>query len=125
MLTERLRGHGKWRGDCLQQSARPARRLGGAGAVCQRTQFANYDFAVQENREYTRRIGGQVFPFTDYVLRGISTSRSPRRTRWWSGFAWCRTRPGAHDSLLLRVEDEFAFAEDFLNVVKDDSASLT
>ncbi len=26
---------------------------------------------------------------------------------------------GGHDSLLLRMEDEFGFAEDFLNVVKD------
>src|SRR5215471_1902328 len=36
-------------------------------------EFADYDFSVQEIREYNRRIGGQEFRFTDYVLRGVNT----------------------------------------------------
>src|SRR5437016_5057483 len=34
--------------------------------------LANYDFTVQEIREYTRRIREQDFRFTDYVLRGVN-----------------------------------------------------
>ncbi len=35
-------------------------------------EFANYDFSVQEIREYNRQIGSQEFRFTDYVLRGVN-----------------------------------------------------
>src|ERR1043166_1563469 len=36
-------------------------------------EFENFDFSVQEVREYTRRIGNEEFRFSDYVLRGVST----------------------------------------------------
>ena len=36
-------------------------------------EFAAYDFSVQEIREYTRRLSGQDFTFTDYMLRGVNT----------------------------------------------------
>jgi hypothetical protein len=84
-------------------------------------EFANYDFTVQEIREYNRTISGQTFRFTDYVLRGTNTKSfnvnqaMPVRLRTVPNSA------GGHDSLLLGLYDEFAFAEDFLNVVKDDS----
>ena len=35
-------------------------------------EFADYNFTVQEIREYTRHIQGQEFRFTDYVLRGVN-----------------------------------------------------
>ena len=39
-------------------------------------EFSGYDFAVQEIREYNRRIGGQDFRFADYGLRGVNTMLS-------------------------------------------------
>jgi hypothetical protein len=81
--------------------------------------FANYNFTAQEIREYNRRIGGQEFRFTDYVLRGVSTSSFDAADAMTARIRVVPNSAGAHDSLLLRLEDEFAFAEDFLGVVKD------
>ncbi len=83
--------------------------------------FANYDFSIQEIREYNRRIGGQEFRFTDYVLRGVSTKSFSAEDTLVARVRAVPNPAGAHDDLLLCLEDEFAFAEDFLNVVKDDT----
>jgi hypothetical protein len=81
--------------------------------------FANFSFTVQEIREYNRRLGGQDFRFTDYVLRGTSTRSFDAADAMNARLRVVPNLAGAHDSLLLRLEDEFAFAEDFLGVVKD------
>jgi hypothetical protein len=124
MLTERLRGHGNGTGIAFDNPLEL--RVGSAVNVpfANGPQFANYDFAVQEIREYTRRIGGQVFPFTDYVLRGVNTKAVTAEDVLTVRVRVVPNAAGAHDSLLLRVEDEFAFAEDFLNVVKDESGNF-
>jgi hypothetical protein len=96
-------------------------RVGGA----QRVAFANgpefegFDFAVQEIREYTRRIGSQEFRFSDYVLRGVNTKSFEAKDTLTARIRVVPNQAGANDSLLLRVYDEFAFSEDFLEVVKD------
>lgn len=82
-------------------------------------EFTNYDFSVKEIRQYLRLIGGQEFVFTDYVLGATN-----RKTFDPSDEKTLRLRvvpnaAGANDSLLLNLYDEFAFAEDFLSVVKD------
>jgi hypothetical protein len=82
-------------------------------------EFANHDFTVQEIREYARRIGEQEFRFTDYVLRGLSTKSFDADQTITLRLRVVPNQAGGHDSLLLRIEDEFAFAEDFLGVVKD------
>ena len=82
-------------------------------------EFADLDFAVQEIREYTRRIGGQEFRFTDYVLRGVNEKSFAAEDAVTARLRVVPNQAGAHDSLLLRVYDEFAFAEDFLGVLKD------
>jgi hypothetical protein len=82
-------------------------------------EFNNYDFAVQEIREYNRRIGGQEFRFTDYVLRGTNTKSFDAGDVMAARLRAVPNQAGAHDSLLLRLEDEFEFSEDFLGVVKD------
>jgi hypothetical protein len=84
-------------------------------------EFPDYDFAVQEIREYTRHISGQDFRFTDYIIRGVN-----KKTFDAGDVKNCKLRvvpnnAGAHDSLLLQLYDEFEFAEDFLGVVKDDT----
>src|SRR5439155_16518516 len=84
-------------------------------------ELADYNFTVQEIREYTRRIGRQDFCFTDYVLRGVNTKSLDSDQALTARLRVVPNQAGAHDSLLLRLYDEFAFAEDFLGVVKDSS----
>ena len=82
-------------------------------------EFAGFDFSVQEIREYNRRIGGEEFRFTDYALRGVSQETFDPTNAMRLRLRVVPNQAGAHDSLLLRLYDEFEFAEDFLNVVKD------
>jgi hypothetical protein len=120
MLTERLhKGSGNGAGIPF---ANPLDLRVGSGvtvAYANGPEFTNYDFSAQEIREYTRSIGGQEFRFTDYVLRGVNKKSFdaddvlPARLRAVPNSA------GGHDSLLLRLYDEFGFAEDFLGVLKD------
>jgi hypothetical protein len=84
-------------------------------------EFANYDFTVQEIREYNRQIAGQEFPFTDYVLRGVNAKSFDASDVLTVRVRAVPNQAGGHDALLLRLYDEFAFAEDFLGVVKDDT----
>jgi hypothetical protein len=119
MLCERVRGGGNGTGVAF---ANPLDlRVGSAMPVAYSNgpQFANYNFTVQEIREYTRRIGGQVYPFTDYVLRGVNTKSLDADDTLAARVRAVPNQVGAHDSLLLRVYDEFEFSEDFLAVVKD------
>lgn len=83
--------------------------------------FQGYDFGVREIREYARSIGAQEFRFTDYVLRGISTGSFDADDALIARLRVAPNAAGGHDSLLLRVYDEFEFAEDFLSVVKDET----
>jgi len=82
-------------------------------------EFAKYDFSVQEVREYNRQIGSQEFRFTDYVLRGVNTKSFDANDVLTIRVRAMPNQAGGHDVLLLRPYDEFAFAEDFLNVLKD------
>jgi hypothetical protein len=82
-------------------------------------EFADFDFAADEIREYTRRIGEEEFRFTDYVLRGTNSKSFDPGDALTLRLRVLPNQAGGHDSLLLRLEDEFAFAEDFLGVVKD------
>src|SRR6266478_8651898 len=73
MLTERLH-KGSSNGAGISFANPLDLRVGSAVAVAYANgpEFADYDFTVQEIREYARSIGGQEFPFTDYVLRGVN-----------------------------------------------------
>src|SRR5215471_11555527 len=82
-------------------------------------EFADYDFSVQEIREYTRTISGQEFRFTDYVLRGVNKKSFDADDVVTARLRVVPNLAGGHDSLLLRVYDEFGFAEDFLGVLRD------
>ena len=81
--------------------------------------FAGYDFSVSEIREYNRRISGQEYRFVDYVLRGMNNKSFDAADAINAKLRAVPNLAGAHDALLLRLEDEFAFAEDFLGVVQD------
>jgi hypothetical protein len=88
-------------------------------------EFADFDFTIQEIREYTRHLGGQDFRFTDYVLRGVNKKTFDADKPLAARLRVVPNAAGAHDSLLLRLDDEFGFAEDFLGVLKDDTGLFT
>jgi hypothetical protein len=119
MLQERLHGSGNGAGIAF---ANPLDlRVGSAVSVAYANgpEFTDYNFTAQEIREYTRRIAGQEFRFTDYVLRGVNTKSPDADDTVAARLRVVPNQAGAHDALLLRLYDEFAFAEDFLGVVKD------
>lgn len=123
MLMERLHGTGTGNGAGIPFSNPLDQRVGSAVAVAfaNGPEYAGYDFTVQEIREYTRRIGEQAFAFTDYVLRGVNTKSFDADNTLIARLRVVPNQAGAHDSLLLRVYDEFGFAEDFLGVLKDNT----
>ena len=119
MLMERVRGSGNGAGIAF---ANPLDLRVGAPvpvAFANGPEFADFSFTVQEIREYTRRIQGQEFRFTDYVLRGINTKTPDADVIMPLRLRVVPNQAGANDTLLLRLYDEFEFAEDFLAVVKD------
>ena len=122
IFQERLHARGNGNGAAIPFANPLDLRIGSPlrMAYANGPELADYDFSVQEIREYLRRIDGQEFSFTDYVLRGVNTKSfdadqaMPARVRVVPNLA------GGRDALLLRLFDEFAFAEDFLNLLKDD-----
>lgn len=123
MLMERLHKSGNGNGAGISFFNPLELRIGSAVNVpySNGAELAGYDFTVSEIREYTRRIGGQEFRFTDYVLRGVNKKSFEAEDIRTVRIRTVPNKAGATDSLLLKVEDEFGFAEDFLNVVKDDT----
>jgi hypothetical protein len=119
MLLDRLHGGGNGAGIAF---ANPLDlHIGSPVAVAYSNgpEFADYSFTIQEIREYTRRIQGQEFRFTDYELRGVNTKSLDADGAITVRLRVVPNQAGAHDALLLRLYDEFEFAEDFLAVVKD------
>jgi hypothetical protein len=124
MLVERLHKSGNGAGipffNPLDSRVGAAQRI----AYSNGPEFENFDFSVQEIREYTRRIGTQEFRFSDYVLRGVSTKSFEAKDALTARIRVVPNQAGANDSLLLRVYDEFAFSEDFLGVVNDTTGAF-
>ena len=119
MLCERVRAPGNGAGIAFYNPL--DLRIGSPVRVAYSNgpEFADFDFTVQEIREFNRRIGTQEFHFTDYALRGISTKSFDAAQALVARLRAVPNQAGAYDTLLLRLEDEFAFSEDFLGVVKD------
>ena len=87
-------------------------------------EFANHEFSVRELREYHRQIGGQEFRFTDYLLRAVNTKSFDADDTFTARVRALPNQAGGHDALLLRLYDEFAFAQDFMEVLKDTTGIL-
>jgi hypothetical protein len=123
MLMDRVHGSGSGNGSGIPFYNPLDLRVGSALNIpySNGAEFANYDFQVKEIREYTRRIGEQDFRFTDYWLSGTNTKSFSAEDMLQARVRSVPNAAGAFDSLLLKLNDEFAFAEDFLEVVKDDS----
>src|SRR5438105_14014967 len=62
-------------------------------------EFADYDFTIQEIREYLRRIGGQEFSFTDYVLRGVNRKSFDADQSMTAPVRRLPNQAGGHDAL--------------------------
>ncbi|MDB6121612.1 MAG: hypothetical protein JWQ71_605 [Pedosphaera sp.] len=82
-------------------------------------EFGDYEFSVKEIREYVRRINSQEYGFTDYVLTGTNTKTFDANDAVTVHLRVVPNPQGTKDSVLLRLYDEFAFSQDFLDVVKD------
>jgi len=121
MLQDRVRAKSNGNGAALGFNNPLDLRIGSPMpmAFANGPEFADYDFSVQEIREYTRRMGEQTFSFTDYVLHGAHTKTFDADLAMTARVRVVPNAPGGHDSLLLSLWDEFAFAETFLAVVKD------
>jgi hypothetical protein len=119
MLCERVRGQSNGTGIAFDNPL--DLRVGSLVPVAfaNGPEFSGHDFTVREIREYHRQIAGQDFPFTDYVLRGADTRNFEAAGTINARLRVVPNPAGAHDTLLLRIYDEFAFSEDFLGVVKD------
>jgi hypothetical protein len=74
------------------------------------------DFALESIEEFTRTIEGQTFKFTDYLIRDRG---SPEVVRVRVNPADPNVSVVPHNVLILRLDDEFAFSDDFLAVVND------
>src|SRR5262245_4920628 len=75
MLLARVKGNGNGHRAAIEFRNPLDLRIASAVRVpfANGPEFANFDFSVQEIREYVRRIGGQEFGFADYVLGGVNT----------------------------------------------------
>ena len=123
MLLERVKGNGNGQGATVSFRNPLDLRVGSPVpiAFANGPEFADRDFTVQEIREYVRRIGGQEFGFADFVLRGVNTKTFDADQTMTARLRAVPNTAGGHDTLLLKLYDEFAFAEEFLAVLKDDT----
>jgi len=119
MFTERIRGGGNGAGIAFYNPLDLRVRSAVNVPFANGPELADYEFEVQEIREFNRRIGGQDYRFTDYVLRGVNKKTFDANDVIPARLRAVPNTAGAHDDLLLRLYDEFAFSEDFLAVVKD------
>lgn len=121
MLLERVHGNSNGQATPVKFHNPRDLRIGSpvAMAFANGPEYTDYNFTVQEIREYVRRIGGQEFGFTDYLLHGVNTKTFDADHGMTVRLRVVPNQAGGHDSLILRLFDEFAFTEDFLGVVKD------
>jgi hypothetical protein len=124
MLVERVKGNNSNGHSTTVSFHNPLDLRVGAAfpmAFANGPELENFDFTVQEIREYVRRIAGQEFQFTDYALRGLNKKTFDADQALMYRLRVMPNAAGGQEKLLLRLYDEFAFAEDFLAVVKDES----
>jgi len=81
--------------------------------------LADHSFTVREIHEYNRIIGGQDYVFVDYLLHGINQKTLDSADNLEIRVRAVPNTAGTHDDLILRIEDEFGFAEEFLAIVND------
>jgi hypothetical protein len=115
MLTARLQGPVEFR------YYNPLHARVGTSVMINEIDWKDDNFFIREIREYRRTIGGKEFVFADYVLLARPLGKDD---------IWVRLRllplaepdPAGgltHDALLLRLDDEMAYDEDFHKVVTD------
>src|SRR5258708_1687788 len=100
MLVERVKGNGNGHGATISFRNPLDLRVGSPVRVpfANGPEFADFDFTVQEIREYVRRIGGQEFGFADYVLRGVNKKTFDADQAMTARLRVVPNQAGAHDS---------------------------
>jgi hypothetical protein len=79
--------------------------------------YEGYDFSIAKIREYTRRLGGKNFTFTDYVLKG--TKNFDNETAIAVRLRVIPNESGINDVVLLRLYDDLPFDEGLKNIVEN------
>jgi hypothetical protein len=98
----------------------PLRARVGSPVTIDTVDLKEHNFFVKELRSYERRIGARHFDFIDYVLqaRGTKGDEITVRLRLVPVEG---AGPGglSHHALVLQLDDEFGYNEDFDQVVRD------
>src|SRR4051812_1186302 len=95
-------------------------RIGNAVTINE-VELRDLQFFLQEIREIKRQIGREQFLFADYVLRARPLGGEDVQVRLRLNPVGDPDRVAGltHQVLLLRLEDELAYSEDFHRVVND------
>jgi len=80
-------------------------------------QYKDYDFTIKEIREYTRKIAGKTFIFTDYVLEGMI--KFDAATSILVRLRVMPTESGTKDVILLRLYDDLPYDRGLESAVRD------
>lgn len=104
----------------------PLRAKVGSFVTIDEFDLKDLDFRVEEVREYRREVGSQEFLSVDYVLlaRPYGKDEVLRRLRLNPLDNPDRHGGLTHYALLLRLDDEMAYSEDFHTILKDDSGDF-
>jgi hypothetical protein len=120
MLTEKLFGPTEFK------FFNPLKARVGNAVTIDEVEWRDFNFFIREIREYKRSIGEQNFFFVDYVLlaRPLHGSDVVVRIRLNPVDDPDRYGGLTHHVLLLRLDDEFAYTEDFQKVLTDDTGKF-
>lgn len=104
----------------------PLRAKVGSAVTISELDLGEYNFFVREIREYRRKIGMKNFYSVDYVLlaRPLGQDDVHVRVRILPVDDPERAAGLSHHALLLRLDDELAYDEEFLAVVNDDTGKF-
>jgi hypothetical protein len=95
----------------------PLEQVTGVSYPLRTLRYDGYDFTISEIREYTRKIRGQSFVFSDYVL--VGTKNFDNRTRVTLRLRIMPNEAGGKDAILLRLYDDLEYSRELDDVVRD------
>ncbi len=116
----------KFQGPVELQFHNPLRAKIGSFITIDEVELKDLDFRVEEIREYRRDVAGKEFLSADYVLlaRPLNKDEVLRRLRVNPLEDPARAGGLTHHALLLSLDDEMAYNEDFHNVLNDETGEF-
>lgn len=120
MLTDKLLG------PVESKVYNPLRAKVGNAMMIDTIEWRDFNFFVRQIAEYRRRIGGKDFLFVDYVLLARPLNADDVLVELRLNPVDDPENYGGmtHHALLLRLDDEFAYSEDFHKVLTDDTGKF-